>query len=530
MGGRPAYRRGGHKLRRLSKSRILAGLQCPKRLWLEVHNPELAVITPGLEARFAAGHRLNDVARSLYPGGILIKAETPREALEQTVPVLAGAPDDVVVFEAAVRHEGVFARPDILIRHGGRWRMVEVKSSTSVKPYHLQDTAVQAWVLAGAGLAPERLSVMHIENGFVYAGDGDYHGLLHESDVTDEVAPLMAEVPHWVAEFQRLLGEPMPRIEAGRQCRTPFACPFHDFCTERWPEYHVSLLPRGVGVTELLLAEGYEDLRDVPPGRFSDPLHERVWRVTRSGEPALEPGAAELVRGLAYPRCYLDFETIMFAIPIWRGTRPYQQLPFQWSLHSERADGRLEHAEFLGERVDLVARDGDGPLRAFVESLLVALGEPDTTAQGQVDRLQGSLDDLLDDRSGDARGPILVYTHCEQDRLRELAARFPDLAEPIARVIERIVDLYPVAREYYYHPAMKGSWSIKQVLPTVAPDLDYGALDHVHDGTMAQQAYLELIDKATGEERRARLRAALLAYCAQDTLALVRLARFFATA
>jgi predicted RecB family nuclease len=181
-------------------------------------------------------------------------------------------------------------------------------------------------------------------------------------------------------------------------------------------------------------------------------------------------------------------------LPIFAGTRPFEVLPFQWSCHIEKSLGRIEHAEFL----DL---GSEPPMRRLAESILEALG---TT------------------------GPIVVYTPYERRVLNELAARYGDLAGKLAALAERIVDLYPATRRHYYHPALHGSWSIKAVLPTVAPDLRYEALGEVRDGLKAQTAYFEAVDAKTTETRRAALRRALLEYCRYDTLALVRLVEFFA--
>lgn len=190
---------------------------------------------------------------------------------------------------------------------------------------------------------------------------------------------------------------------------------------------------------------------------------------------------------LDWPRYYLDFETITFAVPIWTATRPYEQLPFQWSCHVERQPGVLEHAEYLDTT-------GVSPMRSFAESLVRQLGDT---------------------------GPLFVYSAFGSTRLRELASRYPDLAGAIHDVIDRLVDLLPLTRKHYYHPAMKGSFSIKAVLPTVAPDLNYETLNEVHDGTEAQVAYLEMVDTDASPERQVQLGKALLAYCKLDTLAMV---------
>ncbi|WP_082007487.1 DUF2779 domain-containing protein [Tepidimonas taiwanensis] len=183
-------------------------------------------------------------------------------------------------------------------------------------------------------------------------------------------------------------------------------------------------------------------------------------------------------------------ETVQFAVPIWKGTRPYQQIPFQFSVHRLSRTGKIKHQPFL----DLTGSD---PSRAFAEALIAACGE---------------------------RGPIFVYNAAfETARIRELSDRFPRLASALLTLNERVVDLLPVARDHYYHPSQQGSWSIKAVLPALCPDLHYGDLDGVQDGGMAMQAYLEAIAPQTSLARKREIERQLLAYCALDTYAMVRL-------
>jgi hypothetical protein len=196
-----------------------------------------------------------------------------------------------------------------------------------------------------------------------------------------------------------------------------------------------------------------------------------------------------------YPRFYLDFETIQFAIPRWLGTRPYEQIPFQWSCHIEAESDPLAHAEFL----DI---SGELPLRGCAEALIAALGD---------------------------RGPILTYSAFEKTVIRQLATRLPDLHDDLLALIPRLFDLLPLIKGHYYHAQMKGSFSIKAVLPTIAPDLTYDDLDEVQDGIGAQIAYEEAVDPAGSEERRTQLSAALRHYCERDTLAMVRLVQHFAS-
>lgn len=480
-------------MQRLSKSKLMSGLQCPKKLWLEIYEPERAEISSSTERAFAVGHEVGAVAQKLWPGGILIEHDQELErALQETSDRLA-KPGPITLFEATFRADGVLVRVDVLERNDANHiRLVEVKAATSVKPQYLQDCAIQAWVLTQLGFAPDRVELAHVNNQFVYKGNGDYHGLLTLVDVTDEIANRQSAVPRLAGDLRAMLAEPQPDIDVGSHCHRPYDCQFLNYCTPPQPDYPVTALPGGKRAARELIAEGIEDIRQVPAGRLTNPTAEWARVVTVAGKTDLRAAAADELRPLGWPRYYFDFETVGFAVPIWRGTRPYQALPFQWSCHVEYPDGTDAHHEFLA--------DGqDPPMRACAETLIEALG--------------GS-------------GPIFVYTSYEDGVLRNLADWFPDLAASLETVRDRLFDLYPLTKANYYHPDMLGSWSLKKVLPTVAPDLSHHELDMVREGAQASEAYLQLMAGSLATEDSQALRQALLDYCKLDTLALVRLARF----
>ena len=480
---------------KLSKSKILSGLQCEKRLWLEAYQPEAKVVPEDVERRFMIGHEVNDVARSLHKDGCLVEwNEKGPSALSETKRLLKEHPEKPI-FEATFEHEDVLIRADILKKEAGGYHLIEVKSGTSVKDPNYHGCAVQAWVLESNGLTLSRVELAHIDNQFVYGGDGDYRGLFHHQDLTADLAELKSEVPKWVKKFRKVLRGEVPDIEIGAHCTSPYSCPFIEHCTGSTTEYPLTDLPRGGKVIPLLEAEGIRDIRDIPPGRLSNKTHEWVRNATVKGEPELKPAVKEIINAHSYPRYYLDFETTKFAVPIWKDTRPYQTLPFQWSCHAETKAGTLTHAGFLDTT-------GDPPMRLFIETLLDALAQP---------------------------GPIFVYSSYERTRLNELAISFPDLAKPIGKVIERLVDLLPITRQHYYHPDMHGSWSLKAVLPTIASGLDYGDLGDVKDGGAAEAAYQKIIHPATTPQRSQSLADDLRAYCQRDTEALIALVRFLST-
>lgn len=485
----------------LSKSKLLSFLQCPRRLYLEVTHPELATVSDGAAAIMETGNTVGEIARSLHADGILIDSQgNLSEAIRQTTQHLA-AKQRKPLFEATFQHDGTLVRSDLLLPTKKAWHLVEVKSSTSVKDYHLADAAIQRFVLEKAGVAVDGVSIQVIDNSFVYPGKGCYHevkrngevnNLFAQTDVSADIAPLVkTEVPGWIKAARTTLAGKLPPLTD--HCNKPYPCPFIAHCHADGPEYPVDCLPNIGTKAANLRAQGYDDIRDIPAGVLANPVQERVRKLTVSGKPELRPEAAARLSELGWPRYYLDFETMNFAVPIWKGTRPYQQVPFQWSCHIGREDGTMDHREFL----DLSGYD---PSRGFADALLAAVGK---------------------------RGSILVYNQGFEGRIvKELALRYKDLAKPLASVAERFVDLLPITRENYYHPAMKGSWSIKAVLPTIAAELDYAGLDEVQDGGGAQWAFVEAIAPETTAERKKELSRALLAYCERDTEAMVRLTKF----
>ncbi len=487
----------------LSKSKVLAYRQCPRRLWLEVHRPELKDEDTGSPAAFAAGQEVGAVARELYdPAGagrlIDLQGLGFLEAFNATRQALATRSP---IFEASFSAGGALVLADILLPAKARartaaWRMVEVKSAASVNDVHRDDVALQAHVVRSAGVELSAVALAHINSSWVYPGDGRYEGLLTEVDLTAEAAQRSHEARSWIVEASRIADQgEMPDVTTGPQCSHPYDCAFYGYCSslEHQAEMPITWLPRLSKQT--WVAQGVRDMRDIPDDALND-VQRRVRDCTVGDKVYIDrKGAKADLAEHILPGYFLDFETIQFAVPVWAGTRPYQQIPFQYSLHVLTREGSLDHAEFL----DL---SGGDPSRPFAEHVIEHCGN---------------------------RGPVFVYNASfETSRLAELAQRFPELAKRLEAIRARVVDLLPIARNRYDHPAQEGSWSIKAVLPAAVPELSYAKLDGVQNGGDAQQAFLEAIRVETRTERRTVLRQQLLAYCALDTYAMVRLWQVFA--
>lgn len=473
---------------KLTKSNLLYYRQCPKRLFLSAHRPELAEFDPNKAMIFDQGHLVGEIARRLHLGGEMVQFDgDPDPAVAQTERLLKES--NKPIYEATFLHDEVLVRADLLFPSEHGLRVVEVKQSTSVKAVYRDDCAVQAWVIGRAGHRVESFAVAHINNKFVYPGNENYDGLFTEVPMDDHVRALESAVPTWVEQAKEVVDsrrEPVAKM--GKQCKDPYDCPFLGYCSLEEPEHSVKKLPHGGKLIAELEAQGYTDLRDVPEDLLTKPVHARMRRAVISGRAELAAEARATVRALAYPRYYLDFETINFAVPIWKSIRPYQQIAFQWSCHVQHENGTLTHSAFLDT-------SGEFPARSSVDQLLDALG---------------------------TSGPIISYSTFEKTTLTQLAELYPDLEKRINAVIERIFDLLPVLRDHYYHPRMAGSWSLKKVLPTLVPNLDYSTCGEVADGGGAQRAYIELIKPDTDAARRDHLKAALEKYCGLDTLAMVR--------
>lgn len=485
----------------LSKSKLLAFRQCAKRVWLEVHRPDLREDSAGTQARFDDGHRVGEIARQLYDPrrqGVLIDLDKDGfdTSFKRTQALLASPQP---IFEAGFRTPEALAFADVMlpVRKGGRltWKMIEVKSSTSVKDYHLDDAAIQAFVARSTGLALSSVSIVCIDSRWVYPGGAEYSGLLSETDVTDQAFGRDSEVRSWIGDAHRVVASSRePKVAIGKHCSEPFECGFRNYCQGLVPAatQPITQLPGPLrkALVALIDSDGLTELRDVPDEHLND-RQVRVKSAALSGKIFFAKAAA--AKALAVhklPAYFMDFETIQFAVPVWKGTRPYQQIPFQFSVHRLSRTGKLAHQSFL----DL---SGTDPSPGFAKALTAACG---------------------------TAGPIFVYNAAfESSRIRELAERFPPMRVSLLALIDRIVDLLPVAREHYYHPDQRGSWSIKAVLPAICPDLDYAQLEGVQDGGMAMAAFAEAVRAGTTPERKAEIERQLQAYCALDTLALVRL-------
>jgi hypothetical protein len=477
----------------LTKSRYLAGLQCGRRLWRMVHEPHSYEL-PAPGSTFDIGAEIGIKAQSLFPGGVTVSAEPWQhaEAVIQTARLLAD-PRVPAIFEAAFEHDNIRVRVDILKRQpDGSWGFIEVKSSTGLKDHYLDDIALQVHVLLSLGIAISSIELMHVNTAYIRGPDGiDWEQFFWRLDLVREVQNRLGELAFNVGTVRDHLAQcSLPFVTPGKQCNSPYACEFLEDCTADKPDDWVAKMPRlSPRQAEELEALGIESIAQIPPD-FRLTARQGVIRdAIMSGEIFVAPDLGRLLHRFGPPAFYLDFEAMMPAIPLYAGTRPYQTLPFQWSLHELAADGPLTHKEYLATGVL-------DPRREFAETLIEALAGSDL--------------------------PIIVYSAYEQTRLKALAVDFPDLAPRLQSIINRLADLLPIVRGAIYHPDFQFSNSIKKVGPALSPGFGYDDLDGIADGSAAAAAFVQLASGFIFDTTEIqRLRSAFLAYCKRDTLAMV---------
>jgi hypothetical protein len=476
----------------LSKSLILKGLQCPKALWLTKNPPAFPLpARPDLQARFDLGTKVGILAQQLFPGGGEVPYEglTFAQQLARTRELIAGGAK--VIYEASFSFSAVFVKVDILVRDGHAWQIHEVKMGTSVKDVNLDDVAVQHYVLNGCGLNVSRSFLVHIDNSYVRQGPIQVDRLFASEDISQQVLARLQGMPEIVRELRATLRETSePSIDIGPHCTDPYECDFMPYCWRHIPENSVFDL-RGRGIDKFALyRQGIVRLADAPLDQLNEAQRFQAEATLERRDVADRAALRAFLDSLWYPLCHLDFETFDTPIPPFDGVRPYQKIPFQYSLHIQQQPGaEPEHFEYL-------ASPNVDPRRELTEQLLADIP---------------------------ADACVLTYNQAfEKGVLRDLAVLFPDLAEAIETRLANVRDLMvPFKKRHVYRWPMRGSYSIKDVLPALVPEMSYEGME-IANGLAAMQAYWEMCALEPGEELE-RLRAAMLEYCRLDTLAMVRI-------
>ena len=484
----------------ISKSKYTLYRQCSKALWLKQNHPELAVVDPGMEARFFAGNQEGDLAMGLFGDYVEVSAYQPDGKLDLSA-MIAKTQDCLdkhvtVICEASFTYDGNYCAVDILKKEKDGYAIYEVKSSTDAdKDVYAQDVAYQKWLLMKCGINITGTYLVCVNSDYVLNDELNIHEFFKIEDISQSVEREIVRVGNDVKVIAQLLQQQSePANDLDVCCHKPYDCAFWNYCSRHLPTPSVFDLYRmNFGKKVAMYHAGQMAFEDLDGCLLTDKQQMQVACTLRQQSYINKNGIKEFLNTLSYPLYFLDFETEQPVVPKYKGTHPYQQVPFQYSLHIiEREDGPLLHTEFLGDSVS-------DPRRALAEQLC---------------------------RDIPMNVCVLAYNKAfECTRLREMAEAFPDLSAHLLNIRDNIKDLLdPFQQGNYYLPSMGGSFSIKVVLPALFPndpELDYHNLDgDVHNGSEAMNIYPMIAAMSADEQERAR--QSLLKYCELDTYAMVK--------
>lgn len=477
----------------ITKSNYTCAKQCYKRLWLKKFKPELAEIDTSVEARFRVGHLVGECAWNLFSGGSLVEFNENTSIMAEKTKSLLDSRNKVI-YEAAFVCGNLIAICDILVVTESGFEIFEVKSSTGVKETYLDDISFQCFVIESCGYKVAKATIVHINNQYTRCGEINYNQLFTTVDVTEVTRKYSEEIGSLVPDILKMLEGSMPGIDIGVHCSTPYQCEFSVYCRSHLPEYSVFDLYRAGKKAFEYYNDGIVSLDDIDiRGIKLKGIQKLQLETKKSGHPIIDRTKIhQFLTSIRYPLYFLDFESFMEAIPSYNGCRPYEQIPFQYSLHyMESEKGQLEHKEFLG-------KEGVNPKEALAKQL------------------------CMDIKPG---GTVLAYNITfEGTIITKLVDEFPKLSERLLAIKDSLVDLIlPFRNGYYYASSMKGSFSIKSVLPALFPnaeELDYNRLE-IKNGAEAMAAFPMLAHLP--EEERTAIRKSLLEYCKLDTLAMVKI-------
>jgi hypothetical protein len=467
----------------LSKSKYLKGLQCPKLLWTECHNKE-KIPEPDILAKqkFEQGTLVGELATKLFPEGIQVEFKDFKENLNQTKELLK---EKKPLFEPGFLQDQCFSRADILVPVDDQWDIIEVKSGTKVKEINIQDVAFQKYCYEACNLKIRKCFLLHINNEYIRKGEIEIDKLFKKQDITEEVENIKDIQSKVDSMFEIINSKEYPKTTIGKHCKEPYDCPLTE-CKDFLPENHIFQLYRGGKRSFELFDNGIHAIKDIPKDFKLNPKQEIQRECAKTGKPCIhKDGIKSFLNMLDYPLYYLDFETFSTAVPMFDDLKPYQQVPFQFSLHVVKDENsEPEHYAYL--------YDGEkDPRKEFISELKKVLGE---------------------------KGSVVVYNESfEKSRLLELAKIFPEYEQWVKDVNARVVDLLiPFRNFHYYDTRQNGSASIKYVLP-VMTDKSYNGME-IAGGAVASVEYLNAHYGDNVKEKE-KVRENLLKYCELDTLA-----------
>ena len=481
---------------KLSKSTFIRGLQCEKSLYLYKHHYKLKDPTPiSQQAVFDQGTNIGLLAQELFPNGVDASPENHFKMVESVGKTLDFiSKGETTIYEATFQHDGVLAALDILVKDDNGWKAYEVKSSTKVSDIYIKDAAIQYYTITNSGIDLKDISIVHINNQYTKYGELDIHQLFTIESVYDEVLEFLPQIPNEVRRLKKVIESPeLPNVDIGNHCSDPYDCDFKRTCWKHIPEYSIFNISRLNKSKKFdLYNQGIITLNQIDLGQ-TDLNPNQVLQIQSEVNGTSHIRKEEIRKftsGLNYPLCFLDFETIGPAVPIYNGSRPYQQIVFQYSLHiQETSTSELKHHNYLADPTE-------DPRIGFIEQLIHDCG---------------------------SRGDILVYNiGFERGKIDDLIKACPKYSKELRSIVNRLKDLMiPFQQKWYYTPEMRGSYSIKAVLPALVPELSYDDLN-IKEGGTASNTFLSMVNGSFKGDLN-ETKDELLKYCERDTFGMVKI-------
>ena len=466
----------------LTKSLFMNGEQCTKLLWY-AQRKELPELTLSDKHKFVQGREFEKYVKKLFPDGVDLSEFRNEDNIKETQKLVE---QKKTIFEAGFQFQYLFVKNDILEPSNDGWNLYEIKASTEVKPEHIPDLAFQKYVCEKAGLKIKKCFVLFLNKEYSKNGEINPQELVSKEEVTEkvnEVDNLEEHSRKYLAIFQN---ETAPDVAIGKHCNKPHECVLKEKCWAYLPEYHVIQLTNWRQYWKLF-EDGIVDIKDIPKDVKLTDKDKIIKEASDKNEIVVSKDKIkEFLASLNYPLYHLDFETFDTAVPIFDKSRPYQKIPFQYSLHVQQKDGTAKHFEFLAE-------GGTDPRPALLDNLKSKIG-----------------------KTGDV---IAFNKSFEINVLTKLAEDFPEHKDWINNVLMRIADLAdPFKNFYYYNPKQKGQYSIKKVLPSLTGN-GYSELEINNGGDASMQFFYSNIKHEFGNV--AEIRKNLLKYCCLDTEGMV---------
>lgn len=476
----------------LTKTKITSGLQCQKKLWFDFHD---AIKKDNF--LFHLGNRFGEVVRKYYGKGADLSHNIYNIdlALSDTVKALRDEKINVI-YEGAFVYSDTLIRADVLLRNNDGWELLEAKSSTKLKDEHIDDIAIQSYIIKSSGIKINRVKLIHIDSEFTYQGDKDYADLVNEHDITDKVLFKEKIVQTYIDKFKPLAAEnyPNPQMDIGEHCLKPYKCIYFQRCSDLKSYSNItpiSILPRvGKKLEKEYKVRGIFDLKDVPSAELNE-SQRIIQQAHKNNKPYINPDVGKVLKEFKWPFYFMDFETINQGVPIIKGTQAYYPLPFQWSVHkwdsqTAKISSGKSFLDFSDQNIE----------RKFIESLLDSVGNKGTVFAHNASTEINVIKKLKDKDS------------CK------------DLGDKIDNLIARVEDTLSIVKNNFYSPIMNGDYDLKKIIKAIPSDISYEEKDNITGGTDAQLAWFIYTDPKTSSDEKEKQIKLLKEYCAKDTLAI----------